>query len=46
MYYARSRRNWIMTSKKTISARDPERNIGDELLQAIRDVKSGKYGAK
>ena len=35
-----------MTSKKTISARDAERNIGDELLQAIRDVKSGKYGAK
>ena len=35
-----------MTSKKTISARDAERNIGDELLQAIRDVKSGKYGSK
>lgn len=34
-----------MTSKK-ISARDAERNIGDELLQAIRDVKRGKYGAK
>ena len=35
-----------MTSKKTVSARDASRNIGDELLQAIRDVKSGKYGAK
>lgn len=34
-----------MTSKK-ISARDAGRNIGDELLLAIRDVKSGKYGAK
>ena len=34
-----------MTSKK-ITARDAGRNIGDELLQAIRDVKGGKYGAK
>lgn len=33
-------------TKKTISARDASRNIGDELLQAIRDVKAGKYGAK
>ena len=33
-----------MTSKK-IAARDADRNIGDELLQAIRDVKGGKYGA-
>ena len=24
--------------------RDAERNIGDELLQAIRDIKSGKIG--
>ena len=24
--------------------RDAERNIGDELLQAIRDIKSGKVG--
>ena len=29
-----------MTSKKTISARDAERNIGDELLQAIRGVEA------
>lgn len=35
-----------MTDKKTIAARDAERDIGDELLQAIRDVKGGKYGAK
>ena len=34
-----------MTSKK-VAARDADRNIGDELLQAIRDVKVGKYGAK
>ena len=33
-----------MTSKK-IAARDADRNIGDELLQANRDVKGGKYGA-
>ena len=33
-----------MTSKK-IAARDADRNFGDELLQAIRDVKGGKYGA-
>lgn len=35
-----------MTSKKTTSTRAARRDIGDELLQAIRDVKSGKYGAK
>lgn len=35
-----------MTSKKIVSARDASRDIGDELLQAIRDVKNGKYGAK
>ena len=35
-----------MTSKKTVPDRDAGRNIGDELLQAIRDVKTGKYGAK
>ena len=34
-----------MTSKK-VAARDAERNIGDELLQAIRDVNGGKYGAQ
>lgn len=26
--------------------RDAKRNIGEELLQAIRDVKAGKHGAK
>jgi len=26
-------------------ARDAKRNIGEELLEAIRDVKSGHYGA-
>lgn len=33
-----------MTSEKTVSARDADRNIGEELLQGIRDVKNGKYG--
>lgn len=32
--------------KKSITARDADRNIGEELLQAIRDVKAGKYGAR
>jgi putative transcriptional regulator len=31
---------------KLISARDAKRNIGEELLDAIRDVKTGHYGAK
>ena len=35
-----------MTSKNSISARDAKRNLGEELLQAIREVKAGKYGAK
>ena len=35
-----------MTSKKGISKRDASRNIGEELLQAIRDIKGGKVGAK
>jgi putative transcriptional regulator len=30
-----------MTSKKPV-----RRNIGEELLQAIQEVKAGKYGAK
>ena len=30
-----------MTSKKSV-----RRNIGEELLQAIQEVKAGKYGAK
>jgi putative transcriptional regulator len=32
--------------EKEIIARDAKRNIGEELLQAIRDVKAGRYGAK
>ena len=36
----------MAVSKKSVSARDTDRNIGEELLQAIRDVKTGKYGAK
>jgi putative transcriptional regulator len=31
---------------KHIAARDAKRNIGEELLQAIKDVKAGKYGAR
>jgi putative transcriptional regulator len=32
--------------EKALLARDAKRDIGNELLQAIRDVKAGKYGAK
>jgi putative transcriptional regulator len=32
--------------EKALVARDAKRDIGNELLQAIRDVKAGKYGAK
>lgn len=35
-----------MTAKKNVEARDAKRNIGEELLAAIKDVKAGKYGAK
>lgn len=36
-----------MTSKKITAAREEaERDIGNELLQAIRDVKSGKYSVE
>ena len=35
-----------MTNNNPNSVRDQNRNIGEELLQAIRDVKSGKHGAK
>ena len=31
---------------KSIVARDAKRNIGEELLGAIRDVKAGHYGTK
>lgn len=33
-------------SEKELLTRDRKRNIGNELLQAIRDVKAGRYGAK
>lgn len=33
-------------SKKELLARDAKRNVGEELLQAIRDVKAGRHGAK
>lgn len=32
--------------KKSLRVRDSERDIGAELLQAIREVKSGKIGAR
>lgn len=32
--------------EKELLARDAKRNLGEELLQAIRDVKAGKHGAK
>jgi putative transcriptional regulator len=35
-----------MAIKKDVAARDAKRNIGEELLLAIQDVKAGKYGAK
>lgn len=35
-----------MATEKDIAARDAKRNTGEELLQAIKDVKAGKYGAR
>jgi len=32
--------------EETLKRRDAGRNIGEELLQAIRDVKAGNYGAR
>ena len=32
--------------EKELLVRDAKRNIGEELLQAIRDVKAGRYGAR
>lgn len=32
--------------EKELLAGDAKRNLGEELLQAIRDVKAGRYGAK
>ena len=31
---------------KELLTRDVERNVGEELLNAIRDVKAGRHGAK
>ena len=33
-------------SEKELSARDAKRDIGKELLQAIRDVKAGRHGSR
>jgi len=33
-------------SEKELLERDAQRNIGEELLNAIRDVKAGRQGAK
>lgn len=35
-----------MTPKKRLAVRDAGRDIGNELLQAIREVKAGKVGAR
>lgn len=35
-----------MATRKDIEARDARRDIGAELLQAVREVKAGKYGAR
>jgi putative transcriptional regulator len=32
--------------EKDLLARDAKRDVGQELLRAIRDVKSGRYGAR
>ncbi len=32
--------------EKELIKRDEDRNIGEELLEAIRDFKAGRYGAK
>lgn len=32
--------------EKELLARDAKRNLGNELLQAIKDVKAGSYGAR
>jgi putative transcriptional regulator len=33
-------------NEKELIERDSKRNIGEELLEAIRDVKAGRYGAE
>ena len=35
-----------MPRKKSIAARDAQRDIGQEILQAIQDVKRGRIGAR
>ena len=35
-----------MNNKKATSPRKARRDIGEELLHAIREVKAGRYGAK
>lgn len=35
-----------MATTESIAARDAKRNIGEELLHAITDIKAGKHGAK
>ena len=32
--------------EKELQTRDAKRNVGEELLQAIRDVKAGHHGAE
>lgn len=47
IFCEKSPRRWVTPSnKKELLARDAKRNIGEELLQAIRDVKAGHYGAR
>lgn len=34
----------MLKSEKELLERDAQRNIGEELLQAVRDIKAGKVG--
>jgi len=34
----------MLMAEKELLARDAQRNIGEELLNAIRDVKAGQHG--
>jgi len=36
----------VPSSEKELLERDVQRNIGEELLNAIRDVKAGRQGAE
>jgi putative transcriptional regulator len=40
------KRGGVRTTNKQLRARDDRRNIGAELLEAIRDVKAGRVGAR